>query len=324
MVTEASGLAAEGEAGRCPACGGPRRDWRSATASVEGLATGTSFRLERCLQCGSAVTIGPPAPAELYEGGTYAPARPRADRAIAPLRRLIERDKLRFLGDLGAGSRILEVGAGDGSFVAAMRAAEFDARGVEPSRRAVTAAGAHGIPVAQGTIEESEPDGPVDAVVAWHVLEHVDDPAAALGRMRGWLRPGGTLVVACPNLSSLQARIAGDRWFHQDVPRHRVHFTAGGLATLVERAGFAVERLSHLLIEQNPLGMWLALLNRLTAERDLAFRLLKSGPAGEHRARDVLVTLLLGLPLAAIAVPLELLAGLARRGGSVVLVARRA
>ena len=39
----------------------------------------------------------------------------------------------------------------------------------------------------------------------------------------------------------------------------------------------------HLLIEQNPLGMWQTLLNRLTAERDFAFRLLKRD-LGERRA----------------------------------------
>src|SRR3954454_16947550 len=93
--------------------------------------------------------------------------------------------------------------------------------------------------------------------------------------MRTWLRPEATIVVACPNLAGLQARIGGDRWFHQDVPRHRTHFTAAGLRLAVERSGLRVERVSNLLVEQNPLGMWQTLLNRLTRERDVAFRALK-------------------------------------------------
>ena len=173
---------------------------------------------------------------------------------------------------------------------------------------------------------ELEPAGE-DAVVLWHALEHLDDPAAALGRIRSWLRPGGTLVVAVPNLGSVQARIGGDRWFHQDVPRHRTHMTPAGAAALLERTGYRPERVRHLLIEQNPLGMWQTLLNRLTRERDFAFRLLKRdlGPArdGAYR-RDLALTAVFGPLLAPVAVAAEVAAGLARRGGSIVVEARAA
>jgi SAM-dependent methyltransferase len=51
--------------------------------------------------------------------------------------------------------------------------------------------------------------GPVyDAVLALHVMEHVDDPRALMARVRGWLRPGGTLVVVVPNRESLHRRLA--------------------------------------------------------------------------------------------------------------------
>jgi hypothetical protein len=162
-------------------------------------------------------------------------------------------------------------------------------------------------------------------VVLWHSLEHFDDPEAALARIRGWLRPGGRLVVAVPDLASVQARIGGDRWFHQDVPRHRTHFTPRGLAALLERTGFDLDRTHHLLVEQNPLGMWQTLLNRLTGERDFAFRLIKrdladvSAPA---RTRDLAITAIAAIPAAVIGVLLELFAGLARRGGSMVARAR--
>jgi hypothetical protein len=167
--------------------------------------------------------------------------------------------------------------------------------------------------------------GSQDGVVVWHALEHLDRPEEALGRLHGWLRPGGSLVVAVPNLASAQARIGGDRWFHQDVPRHRVHLTPPGAAALLERSGFRVERVRHVLVEQNPLGMWQTLLNRLTRERDFAFRALKRdlGPAARgSRARDWAVTLLAGPLLAPVAVIAELVAGACRRGGSIVVQAR--
>jgi predicted SAM-dependent methyltransferase len=189
----------------------------------------------------------------------------------------------------------------------------------------VELARSRGIPVDHATIEQAslEP-GSLDAAIAWHVLEHLEDPATALSRIAMALRNGGKLVVACPNLASLQARIGGDDWFQQDVPRHRNHFTARGLRLLLERSGFRVERLSHLVVEQNPLGMWQTLLNRLTGERDVAFRFLKRDLRFRSRAaavRDLAVTAILGPVLVPAAILLELGAGCAGRGGSVVLEA---
>jgi SAM-dependent methyltransferase len=220
---------------------------------------------------------------------------------------------------------VLEVGAGDGRFVARLVAAGFEARGSEPSASGARRARARGASVERAALEDLELErASLDAVVVWHVLEHLDDPAGALERIAGWLRPGGRAVVACPNLASVQAQIGGDRWFHQDVPRHRSHFTAAGLRLLLERTGFQVARISHLLVEQNPLGMWQTMLNRLTSGRDVAFRAMKRDLEREPGlARDLVVTAVAGPLLAPTAVVLELAAGLVGRGGSVVAVASR-
>jgi SAM-dependent methyltransferase len=263
----------------------------------------------------------------MYEGGTYNRPRGFASRLVAPLRGLAERDRVRFVSGLAPGSRVLEVGAGDGKLVAAMRAAGLDARGIDPSPAACAAATELGVEVANVGVDEAEvAPGSLDAVVIWHALEHFDDPAASLRRVRSWLAPGGALIVAVPNLASTQARIGGDGWFHQDVPRHRVHLTPAGASALLARTGFATARIRHLLIEQNPLGMWQTLLNRLTSERDFAFRLLKRDlPEGSRsRRRDLLVTAIAGPLLAPVAILAELAAGLARRGGSIVVEGRAA
>ena len=315
------------EGSTCPACGRPSlRAWREAGPSDPHLAGAGPFELRRCVDCGSAATVGDaPDRAAMYEGGTYTPARGMARRLLAPVRGLAERDRLRFVSHLPAGSRVLEVGAGDGKLVAAMRGAGLDARGIDSSPAACAAARAIGVEVINVGIDDAElAEGGEDAIVVWHALEHLDRPAEALTRIRGWLRPGGALVVAVPNLASLQARVGGDRWFHQDVPRHRVHLTPAGAAALLERSGFRVERVRHLLVEQNPLGMWQTLLNRLTHERDFAFRALKRDlePGGAARVRDWAVTLVAGPLLVPVALVAELAAGIARRGGSIVLQAR--
>jgi SAM-dependent methyltransferase len=314
--------------GRCPACGGELIGWRPATASDPQLAGRRRYALARCTACGTARTEIPPGevpPPALYEAGTYAAAPPGVERILEPLRALLERDKLRFVRDWPRGARVLEVGAGDGRFVSRLRDAGFDATGIEPSEGAVRMARARAAPVEHAALEEfrREPDS-LDGAIAWHVLEHLDDPGEALARIGAWLRPGGRVVVACPNLASLQARIGGDRWFHQDVPRHRTHFTASGLRLLLERSGFGLGRMSHLLLEQNPLGMWQTLLNRVTRERDVAFRALKRDlDDGPGIGRDLALTAVAGPLLAPVAVALEVAAGIARRGGTVVALAER-
>jgi SAM-dependent methyltransferase len=313
---------------RCPACGGELRHWRAATASDPHLAGRRDYALSRCVACGTARIELPPGtvpPSSLYEAGAYAAPHPVLGRLLEPLRALVEWDKLRFVRGLPPGARVLEVGAGDGRFVSRLQAAGFDARGIEPSEGGFRMARARAAPVEQAGLEELDLEpASLDAAIAWHVLEHLDDPAGALERVGTWLRPGGLAVVACPNLASLQARIGGDRWFHQDVPRHRTHFTDTGLRVLLERTGFRPERISHLLVEQNPLGMWQTLLNLLTREPNVAFRMLKRDLGrGSGAGRDILVTAIAGPPLAFIAVALELAAGFLGRGGSVVAVAAR-
>ncbi|MGH2963131.1 MAG: class I SAM-dependent methyltransferase [Solirubrobacterales bacterium] len=311
----------------CPACGGPLRPWREASASDPELAGRDRYPLARCERCGSAVTLEVAADrtAPMYEAGTYAPARRSMDAVLEPLRRLAEVDRTRFLARVPPGARILEVGAGDGRFLARLAADGYRVSGIEPSEAGGALARARGIPVESVGVAEARVEaGGEDAVVLWHVLEHLDDPAGALRRAREWLAPGGRAIVACPDLASLQARIGGDAWFHQDVPRHRTHFTAAGLRLLLERTGLRVERVRHLVIEQNPLGMWQTLLNRLTRERDVAFRFIKRDlgeASARDRRRDLAVTALAGPLLVPVALALELGAGLSGRGGTMVLEA---
>jgi hypothetical protein len=135
-----------------------------------------------------------------------------------------------------------------------------------------------------------------------------------------WLRPGGIVVVAVPNLASGQARIAGRSWHHLDLPRHRTHLTARGLGRMLERHGLELRRLSHRVPEHNPGGMWMALLARLGMTPSFPFHLLKRN--ARPRAKDVALTVL-GVPLLPLAVAAEWLAQLAHRGGSLVAVASR-
>jgi len=279
--------------------------------------------LLRCAWCASAVTAAP-APREVHDAGQYATAAPRGAGPAAPLLRAFDRRRLALLRAAGAGppARLLDAGAGRGRFVAAARAAGHDARGVEPSARGVAAARAvYGLELERAAIEDAAiPPGSLDAVTLWHVLEHLDDPAGALARLAGWLCPGGVILVGVPNAASLQARAGGAVWFHLDVPRHRTHFTPQGLLALLRVHGLEPLRTHHVLAEHNPFGLWQSLVSRATPTPSWLFHTLKRN--APFTARDAVPTAL-ALPLAPPAAAIELLAGLARRGGTIAVSARR-
>ena len=283
----------------CPACG--------AAPLVD------AGPLRRCPSCGSAVTVAPAREGARDEGRV----RPRGSGLAAPLLALFDAERLRSVP--AAPARLLDVGAGRGRFVAAARRAGYEASGIEPSPRGVEAArSVYGVELEAATVDEWNGSG-VDVVTAWHVLEHLDDAGGALGRIASWLRPGGTLVLGVPNVASLQARAAGRRWFHLDLARHRVHFTPAGLHALLRRGGFEVVRTRHVLLEHNPGGMWLSLVPTRTPA--YVFQLVRG--TTRFDALDTAITVA-ALPLLPVAALVEWAAGLARRGGTIVVVARRA
>jgi SAM-dependent methyltransferase len=290
-------------------------------AGAEPALAASRFLLRRCASCGSAVTVGN-AELELHDAGAYRIGDPRLYRLARPILESFDRRRLALLRPLvPPPARLLDAGAGRGRFVASALAAGYDASGIEPSLRGSSAAAAIGANVSRATIEQAEiPAASLDAITLWHVLEHLDDPAGAVERIAGWLRPGGALLLGVPNLASLQAAIGGDRWFHLDVPRHRVHFTPAGVHALLGAHGFAVVRTHHLLLEHNPFGMWQSLLSRLTGTPSYLYNLLKRN--APLRSPDLAISAA-GLPLIPLAAAAELVAGLAARGGTVAVLARR-
>jgi SAM-dependent methyltransferase len=80
--------------------------------------------------------------------------------------------------------------------------------------------------------------GAVDAVLAFDVLEHVDDDGAALREVRRLIKPGGLLAVTVPAMPSL--------WGAQDVVnRHMRRYTRATLRAAFARADLPPPRTSY-------------------------------------------------------------------------------
>jgi SAM-dependent methyltransferase len=266
------------------------------------------------MSCGSAVTAEPPQPStDLYSQ----PATRRLARPVAAALTLGAHEQLRLIGPLAAGSRVLDLGAGDGRLATALADAGHHVTAVEPFRP-IRASGR--LTVLRRSVGEVElPEQSFDAAVLWHVLEHLPEPLAALESVRRWLVPGGRLLVGVPNLASLQAGIGGERWFHLDPQRHVVHFTPAGLVALLTRAGFGDVQRRPVVVDQALTGMWMTLLNRVTSRRDALRGFVRREPVD---TRDLALTAALAVPLLPAALLLELGAVAAGRGGALAVLGR--
>jgi SAM-dependent methyltransferase len=138
--------------------------------------------------------------------------------------------------------RGVDVGAGRGDVAALLSRSGWRMTAVEPSAQACALMRGRGVDAREGVLAtvELEPAS-YDVAIFQHSLEHVDDPVEDLRCAAAALRPGGRVLVTVPHFGSWQARRFGARWFHLDLPRHRVHFTREALVRALERAGFTVE-----------------------------------------------------------------------------------
>jgi SAM-dependent methyltransferase len=160
----------------------------------------------------------------------------------------------RWILDLFAphlGRRVVEVGAGTGSFSELLLARDPESLTlVEPSaemhrllvervgrlqsRARVRIHNDTFARVARRVAEEERPD----SVIYVNVLEHVEDDEAELRLVAGALAPGGRALVFVPAF----------QWLYGSFDRqvgHRRRYTRGGLAAKCERAGLSVVKSAY-------------------------------------------------------------------------------
>jgi SAM-dependent methyltransferase len=240
--------AAVADALSCPACGAPLPSAPAIRGADRLHGIPGDFAVHVCTACGSGRTT-PVVPTErlgeLYPQAynAYAlPANPLARAAATGLFRWrywrgLRRPPLAELSRRAPG-RLLDVGSGRGDLGVTL--SDWDVTGLEPSPEACAEARARGVPTIEGTLTTAQVEGPFDALVFQHSLEHVAEPLDDLHAARELLAPSGLVLISLPNFGSWHARRFRSDWFHLDLPRHRSHFTARGITELLTRAGFTV------------------------------------------------------------------------------------
>ncbi|MBO9881572.1 class I SAM-dependent methyltransferase [Xanthomonas sp. D-109] len=131
-----------------------------------------------------------------------------------PIRYLLRRARVLEIAKRLPRGHLLEVGCGAGALLCDFDRIGFQTTGLESSESALAVARTiAALDQERHTIEESAGDSWAEkfaVVCAFDVLEHIEHDGAALEEWKGWLAPGGTMVLSVP--AHPQRWGAGDEW----------------------------------------------------------------------------------------------------------------
>jgi SAM-dependent methyltransferase len=232
----------------------------------------SEFHLLQCVSCTLTRTIPFPDDEILrlhdtsaYYGKNENKFIPIIQRIRNEIMRTYVRYYLSMISYSGQKLKILDVGCAEGRLLKAFLEFGCECWGVEhhayPPDRFQNA---DQIRYLQGEVEELKlPEGAFDLIFLWHTLEHMGDPQRVMARLHELLAPEGTLIVAVPNFSSMEARRFKEFWFHLDVPWHKYHFNERSIRHLMRRNNYRMNRMTTRCLEQGPFGLLQSVLNAM-------------------------------------------------------------
>lgn len=141
---------------------------------------------------------------------------------------------------VGKPGRLLDIGSGNGAFLARAVEMGWQALGCEIDPKAVAVCRGIGIDVIEGdAFHPSLNKQSFDFITMSHVIEHVVDQQALLRRVNKLLRPGGYLWIALPNPESIGIHVFGAAWHALHPPYHLSVPSQAILISWLKEEGFS-------------------------------------------------------------------------------------
>ncbi|MFH1999670.1 MAG: class I SAM-dependent methyltransferase [Planctomycetota bacterium] len=140
--------------------------------------------------------------------------------------------------------KVLDVGCAAGFFLKVMQDKGWEAHGIEVSETVAehgrTQLGLENLRTGSINTLEEMPRDYFDVITFWDVIEHLEDPGAALKAAYPLLKEDGVLIVETQNVESAYAYLLGSSWQHYKHEEHLYHFSPITLRMLLSRAGFHI------------------------------------------------------------------------------------
>jgi SAM-dependent methyltransferase len=149
------------------------------------------------------------------------------------------------------GGRSMDMGTATGLFPSLLKAAGFDAEGLEYNQASAEWGSTHyGVRIRAGGMDvmATEP-GCYDFISMTDVLEHTHHPLHALQRISRSLKPHGHMLITFPDITSVESKyqcllvkLTGRDWLWSncDIPFHVWEFTPDTAKSMFDKAGFDV------------------------------------------------------------------------------------
>jgi len=177
---------------------------------------------------------------EVFEGERYEYYRkhigtPREVRQTAFNERRCM-DLLKTWAPTVRGTRLLDVGCGDGHLIHVANAAGWHAEGIDMASGAIELAQSWGIACrVLDFFDPSLDQNRYDVIHMSELIEHVPNPSRFIARAESLLAPGGLVYLTTPNFDSLARRVLQHDWrtIHFE---HLSYFNERSLSTLVRGA----------------------------------------------------------------------------------------
>ena len=142
-------------------------------------------------------------------------------------------------------NNIIDVGCGDGHFLAEAAKRGWKVFGTEFTDEAIAVCSQKKISMAKGPIRaESYHADFFDIVTSFEVIEHINNPVEEAQIYKTILRSGGVLYITTPNFDSVSRLILRSKWSCIEYPEHLSYYTKGTLKELLTRNGFKSKQVS--------------------------------------------------------------------------------
>ena len=219
------------------------------------------FDYLECSRCGCVQLIDPPADLSKYYPENYYSFAPVDWQTFSPLKAFLMKQRSAYclghrniLGKMvvkktgipdylvwlqkakiDLNSSILDVGCGNGAFLATLRRAGFtNLAGADPYM-AADIMQRYGIRGWKASIEEIDQE--FDFVILNHAFEHIPKPWDVMLEIKRILKPNRYALIRIPVASSYAWKKYGVHWVQLDPPRHLFIHTVDSMQLLADRAG---------------------------------------------------------------------------------------
>jgi len=150
---------------------------------------------------------------------------------------------LKRLKRLKPGNTLLDIGAASGIFLDLAQKEGYHIEGIEPSEYLVKEAEIRcGIHLFKGTMEnysQSKPGKTFSVITLLDIIEHLVEPDDFMTKLDRLIEENGFLVIVTPDISSLAARVTGNRWWHFRIA-HINFFNRESLGYLLQKHDYEI------------------------------------------------------------------------------------